>query len=162
MKITLESQLRAWLFHIIGTSMMLGCLIYLGFEPISTMVFVITWVVYTVPTLIIYIEYLSKNNGQEIEVERDEIIVKYKNGEVKIYKITDLKKITVYKSASLDKGGIPILPTESFYYARIEPKEGEDIIITCLMAYDVDVIIRRLSGVPYERRKTGFAFISLR
>ena len=161
MKITIENQLRAWLFHILGSAMMLGCLWYLNFDPIFAVVFGIYWLIYTIPALALYIEYLIINKGQEIEIGQNKLIVNNSNGETRSYEIKDLDKIIVYKSASMDKGGIPLLSSESFYYARIKAKSGLDIIITCLMSHDVDKVVRKLSGVSYERRKTLFAFIFL-
>ena len=109
----------------------------------------------------LHIEYYLKNRGQHLEILEDEVILYDRNGQVRRYQNKELQKVILYKSASLDKGGIPLTPIESYHYAHIVPKQGEEIIITCLMATDVEEAIKQIKWVPYERKKRLFASLNL-
>ena len=51
---------------------------------------------------------------------------------------------------------------EFYHYARIVPKEGADIIITCLMISDVEEAVKKIRFVSYDRRKQLFATLNLK
>lgn len=110
---------------------------------------------FTTPALYLHIEYTLRNGNEEIELSYNEIIVR-NTGEERRYSTTDLSKIILYKSASLDRGGIPLSAMEYYHFARIIVKTGEEIVITCLMSCKIDEEIRQLRGVPYERKKSFF------
>lgn len=116
--------------------------------------------IFFIPALFLHAEYYFKNRGQQLEVLENEIILREGNGQVRKYLNRDLQKIVLYKSASLDKGGIPMTPIESYHYARIIPKQGEEIVVTNLMASDVEKIINNIKWVPYERKKRLFASLN--
>lgn len=113
---------------------------------------------FTVPSLYLHFEYAIKNTGEEITINPDEIIVR-KHGKERRYSESDLAEIIVYKSASLDKWGIPFSAMEYYHFARIVTKSGEEIIITCLLTPKVEAVVRRFSRVDYERRKSFFCSI---
>jgi hypothetical protein len=121
----------------------------------------IYYLLFTLPSFYLHFEYAIKNAGEEITINHDEIIVR-KNGKERRYSDTDLAEIIVYRSASLDKWGIPFTAMEYYHYARIITKSGVEIIITCLLTPKVDEVVRRFGRVDYERRKSFFCSIRLK
>ncbi|HSH66220.1 MAG TPA: hypothetical protein VLB84_10590 [Bacteroidia bacterium] len=111
--------------------------------------------VFTIPVLYLHIEYSVKNAGEEIEISNNEVIIRKHRQKHKFSK-DDLAKIIVYKSASLDRGGIPLSAMECYHYTRLITTNGEEIIITCLMSRKLEEEVKKLSGVPYERKKSFF------
>ncbi|MES2617633.1 MAG: hypothetical protein V4613_07135 [Bacteroidota bacterium] len=152
MRITFANHLRVASFHLMGTALMLIILWYLSFEPTMVGIFTCFWVLYTLPVLYLHIQYTHRNAGEEIIVNANELIVR-KNNEEYRYSSNELSKITVYRSASLDKGGIQFTGLESYYFARIITNSGVEVIITCLMGPKIHEEVRKLSGVPYERKR---------
>ena len=136
---------------------MVIALYFLNFDQDMIRIFSIIWIVYTLPVVYLHGEYYSKNGGQKLEIQDNAIVLHDKNGTVRRYANEDLKKIVVYKSASLDKGGMPLLPIEFYHYAQIVPKQGDDIMVTCLMTPKVEEVVRQIKWVPYERKKRLFA-----
>jgi len=114
--------------------------------------------IFTVPAIYLHIEYLIKNNGCSIELESDKLTFT-RGSESVDYKFVDMDKVILYKSASLDKGGIPLSPIEAYHYARVITKSNEELIITCLIAPKVDVLIKHLTGVKFARKKRLFCTV---
>lgn len=136
----------------IMTAILLGVWRYLNYDPDFLLVGGFFHLLFTIPAIYLHIEYTIRNAGDEIEVTPNEVIVR-KNGHERRYNSSDLSKIIVYKSASLDRAGIPFSAMEYYRYARIVTKTGDEIIISCLMILDVEGAVRQLKGVPYERKK---------
>lgn len=135
--------------------MMIIVLYILSFEKEFIVVFLISWIIYTIPVLYLHTEYWIKNWSEKYEIKEGRIIKYNKRGK-KIYNKEDIVKIILYKSASIDKGGIPILAMESYHYARIIMKTGEELIITCLLTPKVDKAIQNFGRVAIQRKKRGF------
>lgn len=114
--------------------------------------------IFALPALYLHLEYLIKNRGQTIQVESAKLILTEGNISTD-YRFEDMEKVILYKSASLDKGGIPLSPIESYHYARIVTKSKEELIITCLLAPKVDEVVDLLKGVKNERKKRPFCTI---
>lgn len=157
LKQSLKNHIVVSGFTWIITIILLGVWRYLNYDPDFLLIGGLFHLLFTIPALYLHIEYSIRNAGEEIEIAHNEIIVK-KNGQEHKYSSSDLAKITVYKSASLDRGGIPFSSMEYYRYARIIAKSGEEIIITCLMTLDIEEALKHLTGVPYERKK-GLAFL---
>jgi len=136
---------------------MLIALWLLSFDRDMMISFGLFWILVTIPVLYLHIEYYIKNRNEYIEITDDQISVKVVGKDTRNYRFADLDKIILYKSASQDKGGMPILPLEFYHFARIIPKHGKDIVITCLMTPDVEGAIREIKWVAYDRRKIFFA-----
>jgi len=145
-------------FTWIVTAILFGVWWYLNYNPAFLLTAGLFHLLFTIPALYLHIEYSIRNAGEEIEINSNEIIVR-KGGNERKYRSKDLEKIIVYKSASLDKGGIPLSAMEYYRYARVEAKTGEEIIITCLMVLDVEGAVKQLKEVSYERKK-GLAFLT--
>jgi hypothetical protein len=134
------------------TLILFGAWWYFDYDPDILLIGGLFHFLFTIPAIYLHISYTIRNAGEEIEITSNEIIVR-KNGKEKKYSSSDLSKIIVYKSASLDRAGIPFTAMEYYRYARIVAKTGEEIIITCLMVLDVEGAVKQLTGVSYERKK---------
>lgn len=159
--ISLNNHFNAIKFHVFGTAIMITVLYFLKWDSNAVLIFLFFWLAYFIPTMYLHIEYYLKNRGQHLEILENEVILYDRRGQVRRYQNKELQKVILYKSASLDKGGIPLTPLESYHYARIIPKQGEEIIVTCLMAADVEEAIKHIKWVPYERKKRLFASLNL-
>lgn len=156
--INLSNHFKALRFSILGTIFMLVALCFLDFKPDAIKVFGIFWLALTLPSLYLHIEYLIINSGQSIQLDCDQLIITQGSKSVG-FKFADMDKIILYKPASLDKGGIPLSPIESYHYARIFMKSNEEIIITSLLFPKVEKLVNLMGGVRRERRKRPFCSI---
>jgi len=82
-----------------------------------------------------------------------------KDGEETVIALSDIKEIVIYKSASMDKGGIPITPMEAYFFARVYCKNDKKYELTCLMDGNIDKSIRTLHGVEIFREKGLFNLV---
>lgn len=110
-----------------------------------------------VPSLYLHIEYYLTNHNQQVEIKEDSVTLIVADRIVSTYQASDIQKVDLFKSAALDKGGIQIMPIDSYHFARIIPKAGNEIIVTCLIASDVEAAVKELKGVPIERKKKLFS-----
>lgn len=92
------------------------------------------------------------------EILPDRIRLK-KDGEETIIVNSDIKEIVVYKSASMDKGGIPITPMEAYFFVRVYCNNDTKYELTCLMDANIDKLIRALHGVKIFREKGFFNIV---
>lgn len=158
MRLTLGKQFKAMGFHITGTILMIIYIIIYDPNEITKNVFLVCWVTYFLPAAYLQFQYTKENWGQVIEIEDTGLKIIDQKSERR-YNTEELKKITLWKSASLDKGGIQFLPMEGYHYAKIETLDGKNIFITSLLTTDVETAVRRLNGVPYQRKKSTFCAI---
>jgi hypothetical protein len=86
---------------------------YFNYDPVILLIGGLFHLIFTIPALYLHIEYYLRNKGEVIEINYNEIIVR-KNGEERKYDSSLISKVIVYKSASLDKWGIPLTAME--YY----------------------------------------------
>ena len=160
LRISLTNQLRVMSFHFMGTIFMLIALFILKFNIDVLIIFGIWFTVLTLPVIYLHIEYYIANRKQEIAIKDDELSVISQNGNTQKFKFTELSKVILYKSASLDKGGIQFTPIESYHYARIITKSEKQILVTCLMFPKLEEFINRLKGVQKIRKKRLFCTLS--
>lgn len=159
-RINFQNHWKALDFFIVSSILfLLGCAL-LGWNSEAVLFVLIFYAIFYLPSFYLHLEYYRQNRHQRLEILENEVILHDKNGQVRRYANQELQKVILYKSASLDRGGIPLTPLESYHYARIVPKQGQEIIITCLMAADVAEAVRQIKGVPYERKKRLFASLN--
>jgi hypothetical protein len=111
--------------------------------------------IFILPSFYLHGEYWIANYGQIVEIANQSLTIT-KKGVSKSYSFSEMEKVILYKSASLDKRGIPFSPMEYYNYARIILKSGEEIILTCLLSPKVDKITDQITGVEKERKKSFF------
>ena len=119
--------------------------IFLGFYSLTV-----------VPSFFLHISYYLRNKGMVCEILPDRIIIE-KEGETEtVITSSDIKEIVVYKSASMDAGGIPITPMEAYFFVRIFGNNNEKYDLTCLMDTNIDKSIRIMQGVKIFRENGLF------
>jgi hypothetical protein len=159
-RITPFTHFASLLSLLIACIGILCILIYLRFDTDALSVFGIGLLVDAIPALYLHIEYWIKNNGEEYEIRDSEIILRKHDKEIS-YRKQDIEKIIVYLSPSLYKNSnFHLLAIESYYYAKIRLKTGEELILTCLLSPRMDKALRKMSGVLFERRKKLFCAIN--
>jgi hypothetical protein len=149
-------HLQVLVHELSGILLMVIVLYFLEFNKSALTIFGIWFAVLTVPLIYLHLEYYIANRGQEVIIKNEELTVISRKGNANTFKLTELKKVILYKSASMDKGGIPITPFEIYNYARIITETNEQIIITCLMYPRLEEVINELKGVRRIREKRGF------
>lgn len=156
LKITTFYHLRVLSHEFSGIAMMLIALYFLNFENDALLAFGIWFVLLTLPVIYLHIEYYFANRGQEIIIGDNSLLITTKNGNTHSINFTEFDKVILCKSASMDKGGIPIMPVEPYHYVRIITNSGEQIIITCLMYPKLEKVINKMKGGEKIRKKRGF------
>ena len=112
-----------------------------------------------ITSLYLHFNYLAKNKGEEYVV-RDTVLVRRKGGEETIYRNNEIEKIIVYLSPALYKNSnFHLLAIESYHYAVVRLKTGEELILTCLLAPRLDKSLKQMRGVLFEKRKRLFCTI---
>lgn len=118
-----------------------------------TVIATLYWILFSLPVIFLHIEYYLANKGMKVEIHFNELAISRK-GETIRYSASDLAGITLYKSASLDKGGIPFTGIESYFYLRIVTKAGKKIILTRLLDSNIDkILLDHFKNVPFIRKK---------
>jgi len=156
MRISTSNQLRVLSYQFMGMIFMFVTLYFLRFNINALIIFGIWFTVLTLPVIYLHIEYFIANRKQEVAIKDDELTVITQNGNTYKFKFTELSKVILYKSASLDKGGIQFTPIESYHYARIITKSEKQIIVTCLMFPKLEEVVNELKGVQKIRKKRLF------
>jgi hypothetical protein len=134
-------------------------LYFFSFDKGMAIAFAIGFGIDATTSLYLHFEYLSKNKGEEYEVHDTELI-RWKGGEKTIYKNDEIEKIIIYLSPSLFKNSnFHILSIESYHYAIVKLKIGEELILTCLLSPRIDKSLKQMRGVLFENRKRLFCMI---
>ncbi|MDO9257347.1 MAG: hypothetical protein Q7U54_17645 [Bacteroidales bacterium] len=138
-----------------GSTFMLLVLYLLKFEPDVVMVFLIFWLIYTIPAVYLYLEYLYVNLGVYIKFNTEGFIY-YKNGIEQNINKDQIETITYYLTPNAYKGsGFQYLAIEGFRFVRIVTKTSQQILITNLMSSQLEEDISSL-GIPIRRKKRLF------
>jgi hypothetical protein len=82
-----------------------------------------------------------------------------RDGREQIIERADIEEIVIYKSASIEKGGIPITPMEAYYFVRIFDKAGKRYDLTCLLDNKIDKSIKVLGQVPTFVERGFFNYV---
>lgn len=160
LKINRKSQLENWKEFIIQISIMIPISIFLLYKYKTAMIFYPGCVFYGIQfmfTSYVYLTYYLKNKGEEYVVSVDKID-RIKDGKIKTYLSSDIKKIIICKSANMDNRGIPLTTFEGFRIAKVCLKDGTFFIMTNLLEYDLEKPLKTIEGVVFERKK-GFSYI---
>lgn len=133
---------------------------YVNFDPLAILIFSIFLILTLAPTIFLHVEYFLVSKDQSIQIGEDEIIVQNGNGTTTSYKNIELHKIIIYQSANIEKGGIPLSPTEFYFYVKIIAKnERSPIFITSLILSESLKELDVLKKVPRETKRSFFASI---
>lgn len=158
LQITLKNHLRAldrtFYFVIILFAILLVNKLDVDFVIFCFIAFVID----TIPSLILHINYCFYNNGKKYLINTNKIIQIIGDTKIEIFP-EDIEKIVISKSASINKGGIQILSMESYYYLKVQLKTGSNIYLTSLLSPQIDKEIEKLKDVKLIARNTFFCYI---
>lgn len=156
LQIKLSNHLAVLTSLFIAAVLILACLFLLHFDEDFVFILGIFFLVDAIPAGYLHLEYLLKNINQQFEVRSNEIVFHYK-GNSKTYRREDIESITFYMAPSVYRGSnLHFLAMESYNYARILTRSGEELIITCLLAPNVEKAINILAGVSKLRKKRVF------
>lgn len=158
LKQNITSHLKALSFTLWVTAILFVCWPYFDYDVEYLKIVGIIQLINFSPALYLHIEYTHRNWGESISVAHDRIHI-IKRGKETIYGMNDIQKVVIVKSASLDKGGIPLTAIESYYYYRILMKSGEEIILTCILGPHFEELPKMFKGVTHERIKKFFCSI---
>jgi hypothetical protein len=160
LKIRVFTHLSSLFSLLIVGMLFLGILVWLRFEQDAMKIFGILFLIDAIPALYLHFDYWLKNKGEEYEVLDTELIRRIGSEETHI-RNDEIEKITVYLSPSLYKNSnFHFLAIESYHYAGVKLKTGEELLITCLLTPRVDVELKKLRGVLFEKRKRFFCMIT--
>ncbi len=156
LKQTLKTHYKVLNFAIIVLIMILAACYFL-FEKNNNILTgaLAFYFITTSPALYLHWRYFKVNANQTIEINNTELRIRNNNHEIS-HLTSDFVKVIINKSASLDKGGIPLSALEYYYFIKIINREKEEIIITCLMHQNIEAILPFLNGIPIERNKNIF------
>ncbi|MBZ4190261.1 hypothetical protein [Niabella beijingensis] len=152
-------------FSTCGFILITGILVFLigiCFNADATLwsIFILYYLLTTLPAVYLHILYYLKNKGEAIELKPDQIIV-LRSSREQVYTGKDISKIIVCKSANMDNG-IPMMAVEYYYYAEIVMNNGENVVITCLMSRKIDAILKGYLNVSFYRDKNVFSLFKWR
>lgn len=108
-----------------------------------------------IPVVYLHIEYYYFNRGTTLDIELGEkkLIYTNKSGIVETIWFTDISKIIYYMdNIQYQKRKFSMLPFTPYLYATIITKNEEKIIITSLMAPNLESVLSNISGVPIEKK----------
>jgi hypothetical protein len=152
LKQQLNNHLIVSVFLWISTLVLFGLWKYLNYDSDFLIIVGAFQLIFCLPAFYLHLSYTISTFGEEIEIIDNKIILR-KNGIEKTFNIDEALKVILYKPRSLDNGGIPITAMEYYRYARIITNGGEEILITCLTTLDIEEVLNKLIGLPYERKK---------
>jgi hypothetical protein len=108
------------------------------------------------PVFYLHISYWMKSVGQEFIIDGERLTRKHQ-GEQQVFKTDEIRFVEISLSPSMYKGNsLQVLPFESYHYAKVYLKNGEEMVITCLLAPKLDAALKGLRGVRIERKKRFF------
>lgn len=143
-----------------GSVFMLMILFYLKFEPDAVLIFSILWLIYTIPEVYLYLEYLIVNMGVIVKLNNDGLIY-HNNGIERAINKDQIESITYYLTPNANKkSSIQYLATESFQFVRIVTKTGDKVLITCLLSTKLEKDLYSLN-IPVKGKKRLFCTTSI-
>lgn len=156
--ITIFLIIRAYLFLLIVVILMMA---YFNFDSYFVFVFGIGYLINVIPGLYLHLEYLHANRNIEYNIDYNNIRVKNRDGDTN-YSKDEISKIIIYMCPSVFKNsGYRVWAIEDYYYARIMIKNGDELIISCLLTSKIEETLKVLEGVEIIRRKEIFCTLSL-
>ena len=152
MKITLKKQLQALSNLFTLLVLLVACLLYIGIDPLMIKIYLAAALIFTLPTLALHISYFNRNKNMIVMIDKDKITIEL-DGTTAIYYNTEIEKIIISKSAAMDKGGIPMTPFESYFYAKVIVKNKPPIYLTNLLDWHIDDKVKEIENVQIIRHK---------
>jgi len=112
--------------------------------------FSILIIIEVIPALYFSWSYYKVNKGTLFRLDSNSIEVR-KNGNSDRYSVDEIKQIEIFMSGNNPKFNFAYNSSDFFHFARIEMREGEEIIITSLCAEQVDTVLEEyLKGISLK------------
>jgi len=109
------------------------------------------------PTILLHIQYLMKNRGVILDINKDIGIFIY-NSPLRVLKYSFSDINTVQHFASFG-GGTGVYSFGEYRYFKIIFNDKVEVIVTCLMVNNIKITLQNLLGVEAEKRLKVIAFI---
>lgn len=156
LKQNIYNHLKVQEFTIITTLMFLiYWILFLNYDYDFILVVGLFHLTFTILSIYLHIEYIIENYKLEIEITENQFIVT-KDNQRHFYSKSKVSKIILYKSASIEKGGIPFSAMEYYFYLKVVLDSNEEILITCLLINDLDMLLSKFQGINFERKNRFF------
>jgi hypothetical protein len=155
LKQTLKNHFLANLINIyllVGFTVLIWCF---GF---TSGIIIISFALYgisTLPAIILHVVFYFKNKNMKVELNKNAVTIISK-GEERLYTNADILNVVVYKSANMDSSSFFLTGMDNYYFARIITTQKKQIDLTCLLAKDIDKILRNNLDVPFDRQYSPF------
>lgn len=126
---------------------------FLDFEYFIVIISLLTISIDAFGALSLHVPYFLKNRGERYILKGDELI-REKNGVKTVYRNDDMERIELNLSPALARNSsFHIFSIESYHFARIKLKTGEELILTCLLSPRIDKVLKEMRGVSMEKKK---------
>ena len=146
LSISIKNTLILHLSTFIVIAIGLLVLYYIQFDKYIVQVFIIIWILNFLPAIYLHFKSYAINKGEEYELYKFKLI-KRKNNIKKTYSNKEIKKIIFYVYPNrYQNSNIQYLTIEKYYYAIIQLKGGEELILTSLLDPRLDRSLRKLKG----------------
>jgi hypothetical protein len=119
------------------------------------LIFAVGYLLTVVPSFYLHLNYYLKNRGLICEILPDKVIIIRKGIETTI-EANSIKDVVVYKSASIEPGGIPITPMESYFFVRIFDQSDKEYNLSCLLDSKIDKHIKIIRGIEFWTERGFF------
>tara|TARA_A100001391_G_scaffold138542_1_gene96906 strand:+ start:135 stop:641 length:507 start_codon:yes stop_codon:yes gene_type:complete len=115
----------------------------------------IAFLLFVAPGIYLHIEYWFNNKNDKYIINLDSIIEINKDNEKKYYS-NEIEQIVLYGSATLFKPWFHLSAMEQYHFASVFLKNGNILIITCLLTPRVDKAMEKLKDVKIKKKKGLF------
>ncbi len=111
---------------------------------------------YLAPLLILFFNYQKVNNKATLEIVDNKFIYRKNKGSIS-FDISDIDKVILNLSFPLYHRDLRLFFWDEYYYAFIKLKNGEDLVVTCLLCDEIEKLIPKNVIV---RKRRFFPLIS--
>lgn len=121
-------------------------------DGVFTLVFSIYYGISMFPTVFLHVEYYVRNRRDEVKIDIEQSFICINKGQVVSF--DQIAKIVLFMAPVWHRNtSVRYWPFENYRYARLQMKNGEKYIFTCLMAYDIDKTMAQIKGVRIESKE---------
>jgi hypothetical protein len=157
-KQTATNHLKVLPTTMITTMLYFGAFWYLGFQSDLSIILLIGYILTVVPSFYLHLNYYLNDREKICQILPEKLVI-IKNGVETVLEAACIKDVVIYKSASIESGGIPITPMESYFYVRIIDQSDNEYTLSCLLDPKIDQTIRAIKGVKFWTERGIFNLI---
>jgi len=155
-KISIKNQFIALRMLIFNGIAFIGVAYYLyyllGYNCDVELGVVIYYLMLTIPTIYIHIQYYLLNKNDVVIVDMLQKTIHINEGNLIPFK--EIKKIVIFMSfVKFRRGFVKYLPSDNYQYAKFEFEDGKRYTLTSLMVPKLEAFINTLESVQIERKR---------